>query len=92
MFNQLDIDNYVDDIINSTVIERKKLHKSNVSIYKTIFTYCLENHIIISCSDLLIDPNHVENMLSYDLYTTKPLKHANNLLNLPALKALYEVM
>lgn len=81
MFMDLDIENYIDNLSQESENERKKLIDKYSDIKKEILGYCSKYDIIISEPNLLIDKEYIKNMLTFNLYTSHPFKHANNLSN-----------
>ncbi len=81
MFTTLDISLFIHNEKEKSISE-KKILISQYSLYRdTILLYCETHNVIISNPYLLIDVQHIDNMLSFDLYSVNPFRHANNLSN-----------
>ncbi len=81
MFMDLNIENYIDNLNQESENEKNKLINKYSDIKKEILGYCSKHNIIISEPNLLIDKEYITNMLTFDLYSSHPFKHANNLSN-----------
>jgi hypothetical protein len=77
--------NYFDDIEKQALITINKDRSKYSHVWETIEKYCANNSLIISNIAVLLDKqNELRSVFekNYKIYTSNPLKHANDLVNL----------
>jgi len=81
MFGSINLNEYDKIIKETSRNETDILVAKYKNIHMIIFQYCVDNNIIISSPDILVDSTSSRRTIDYSLYAANPFKHATNLSN-----------